>query len=150
MDDDLAELTPAQHEYLASIKRRAGAAGASAWARAGTVHALWLVVVLAGAGIPLNGALGGPSWVEPSLGFVIVAAAGADKIFARTRHKAAAVDTLRRSLNKQLRLMSTASGDYAGLDDPPRAFAKFVNNSELLIDQYDQQVIEQNKQFFGN
>ena len=150
MDDDLVELTPAQHEYLASIKKRAGAAGASAWARAGTVHLLWLVVVLAGAGIPLNGALGGPGWVEPVLGFVIVAAAGADKIFARTRGKGSGSRHVATLLEQAT---SSVVDRVRRLRRPCRsaqAFAKFVSNAELLIDHYDQQVIEQNKQLFGS
>jgi hypothetical protein len=113
------------------------------------VHSLWLVVVLAGAGIPLNTALGGPNWVEPVLGFVIVAAAGADRIFGRTRDKAAAVDTLRRSLNKQLRLREIASEEYTGLSYPSVAFAQFVSGCEQSIDAFDQHVVKQNKRLLG-
>lgn len=123
------------------------AASASVWARAVTVQLLWLIVVLAGAGIPLNGALGGPSWVEPLLGFVVVAAAGIDKIFGRTSRKAASVDTLRRALARETRLLHAGAPPYA---DNPMTFATFIKRCERAITKYNRQVIKENRRIFGS
>jgi hypothetical protein len=73
----------------------------------------------------------------------------ADRIFGRTRDKAAAVDTLRRSLNKQLRLREIALEEYTGLSYPSVAFAQFVSGCEQSIDRFDQHVVKQNKRLLG-
>jgi len=136
------EATPSnddrQRTYLSYIEARATAGRYQMWARALSAQALWLVVVLAGAAIPLNTAVGGPAWVEPWLGFTVVAAAGIERIFARTSQKAAAVDSLRRALEQKVRRLQTE----AVAPCPEDTFAKFVDDCEELIDHHNQQVIK--------
>jgi hypothetical protein len=140
-------LTDEQQKYLDEIQRRTRTAGISMWARGATVQFLWLVVVLAGAGIPLNGALGGPDWVEPTLGFIVVAAAGIDQIFGRTSRKAATVDRLRRALAHETRLLRAGAVPYA---DDSTAFATFIERCELAIAEYNKRVIKENRRLLGS
>jgi hypothetical protein len=134
-----------QDLYLSEIRTRAKSGRYQMWARALSAQTLWLIVVLAGAAIPLNTAVGGPSRVEPWLGFVVVAAAGIERIFARTGRKASAVDVLRRDLEQtKRRLEATASRPYS-----EARFVQFVEECERLISIHNREVIKQNRRLFG-
>lgn len=134
-----------QESYLSYIEARAAAGRYQMWARAMTAQALWLVVILAGAAIPLNTAIDGPTWVEPWLGFVVVAAAGIERIFARTSAKASAVDSLRRDLEQRTRrLKAGAIPPY-----PDATFDAFVEECEKSISAHNQEVIKRNRRLFG-
>ena len=147
MATETHSLTPAQRRYVESISRRIRRLRNEVWLRTTTVQVLWLVVVLAGAGIPLSNALGGWDWIEPTLGFVVVAAAGVERIFARTSRKAATVDELRRALAHEYRMLVTAAGDYT---DVATAFATFAARCEAAIETHDRRTIEQDQQLFAS
>jgi hypothetical protein len=140
-------LDEAQRAYLAEIQHRVRRLGTEVWLRTTAIQAMWLVVVLAGAGIPLNTALGGPGWVEPSLGFVVVAAAGIERIFVRTSGKAATVDVLRRALAHECRLLSAGTG---GDDEQRAGFESFVERCESAILAHDRQVVEDDRQLLAS
>ncbi|MGE5210145.1 MAG: hypothetical protein ACM3MM_02720, partial [Acidobacteriota bacterium] len=82
MAPEIESLTSAQRRYVDGVERRLGRLRSEVWLRTTTIQLLWLVVVLAGAAIPLSSALGWWDWIEPTLGFVVVAAAGVERIFA--------------------------------------------------------------------
>jgi hypothetical protein len=151
MDDEIGEIErkkeeARQEKYLTEIRTRAKSARYRMWAREFAAQAIWLIVISAGGAIPLNAALGGPSWIEPSLGFVVVAAAGIERIFARTGGKAAAIDVLRRDLEQlQRRLEATASRPYS-----KARFEQFVEDCECLVSTHNRDVIEQNRWLFSS
>jgi hypothetical protein len=125
--------------YLAETRTRLRFASFATWGRASGLQILWLSVVLAGAGIPLNRALGGPSWVDPTLGFVVVAAAGIEKIFSRTTPAAVARDRLRRHLERERRRFEAGIEEYA---DRATASTTFVERVEAIISRYDEEMLE--------
>jgi hypothetical protein len=67
---------------------------------------MWVVIVTAGAGVPLAAAVGWPDEVGPALGFVVVVvvASGIERIFGRTTPTAVAWEKLNRELSRQTRL----------------------------------------------
>ncbi len=89
--------------------------------------------------MPLTEALGGPSWLGPSLGFAVVVAAGVERIFGRATPAAAAQDLLRRGLARERRLFLAGAGPYAsgeaGLD-------LYAERSERLVADYDSAMVE--------
>ena len=95
--------------------------------------------------IPLNPTIDGPSWIEPWLGYFVVAAAGIERIFARTSAKASAVDSLRRDLEQRTRrLKAGAIPPY-----PDATFAASVEACEKSISAHNQEVIKRNRRLFG-
>lgn len=88
--------------------------------------------------MPLNEAVNGPSWVGPALGFVVVVAAGVERVFARTTPAAAAQDTLRRSLSREQRIFLARAGVYS----EPDAFDRYIMRCEELIADYDRTMVE--------
>jgi hypothetical protein len=145
VDTDLEGLTENQKRYQRLTKRRFRAANIAVWLRAGGIQAVWLVVLIAGAAIPLTEAIivDGWTWVSPVLGFVIVVAAGVERIFSRTAGAAGALDELRRGLMQERRLLLAKSGEYATSDEP---FALWAQRSEDRITSYDQRMIAHNKE----
>ncbi len=75
-------------------------------------------MIVAGAGVPLTEALGGPAWIGPILGFVVVVAVGIDRIFGRTTPAASAQDALRRGLARERRLFLSGASPYDAADAP--------------------------------
>jgi hypothetical protein len=128
--------------YTRTIESKIRSATLATRLRGFGVQLLWIVVVLAGAGVPLNQALGGPRWVGPVLGFVVVVAAGVERIFSRTTVAAAAHDELRRSLEQEKRLFTARAGSYAGSDAP---FAAFASRCEEIIGKHDQTLIAEGR-----
>jgi hypothetical protein len=134
-----------QEKYVEHMRKRAKSSRYRMGAREFAAQAIWLIVIMAGGAIPLNTALGGPSWIEPSLGFVVVAAAGIEKIFARTGRKAAAIDVLRRDLEQlQRRLEATASLPYS-----EARFAQFVQDCECRVSTHNEDMVKQNRRLFS-
>ncbi|MGB3256407.1 MAG: hypothetical protein WBG89_14460 [Ornithinimicrobium sp.] len=127
-----------QQEYVQELRSRIKMGNLGALLRTGGIQALWIVVILAGAGVPLNEAVDGPSWVGPALGFVVVVAAGVERIFARTTPAAAAQDTLRRSLSREQRIFLARAGVYSEED----AFDRYIVRCEQLIADYDQTMVD--------
>lgn len=105
--------------------------------RTGGLQTLWIIVIVAGAGVPLNEALSGPGWVGPVLGFTVVVAAGVERIFGRTTPAAAAQDALRRGLARERRLFLAGVGPYDG----DGAFELYAERSEQLVADYDQAMV---------
>lgn len=135
----------ARRAYERMIRRRLRYADAAGRLRAGGIQMVWLLIVIAGAAIPLTEALksDGWEWVSPVLGFVVVVASGLERIFSRTTVAAAAVDELRRDLARQRRQLLAGCGEYDGAVDPFRLYAERTEEAML---RYDQQVIAYNKQ----
>jgi hypothetical protein len=139
-------LTASERRYVDDIERRLRHLSTEVRLRTFTIQAMWLLVVLAGAGIPLSRALGGPSWLEPTLGFVVVAAAGIERIFARTSEKAAAIDELRRALAHEHRTMLAGTGEYV---DESTAFATFAARCEAAIADHDRRSVEEDRRLLA-
>ena len=126
-----------QQRYVEAVRNRIRVGNAGALLRTGGIQALWIVVIMAGAGVPLNEALGGPFWVAPTLGFIVVVAAGIERVFGRTTPAAFAQDNLRRGLAREQRLFLSGAGPYQGDD----AFDCYAERSEQLIAEYDQVMV---------
>ncbi len=139
-DNTANSLIPDFLEYDRSIRRRLRIANAAAWFRATGIQVVWLIVLVAGAGVPLTQAIAsdGWDWVNPVLGFVVVVGAGVERIFGRTSEAAVSLDVLRRNLARERRLLITGSHEYATSDDPHRLYAERV---EALIGTYDEEMI---------
>lgn len=131
--DGSEPIRPEQRQYLDDLRSRVRTGRLGALLRTLAIQGLWVLVVLAGAGVPLNQAVGGPGWVGPTLGFIVVVAAGIERVFARTTPAAAAQDVLRRGLAREHRLYLAGAGSYSGSD----AFARFAERCEQLIADYD-------------
>ncbi len=70
LSDVCDELTPGQEQYDRLVRRRLRVANTASRMRAGGIQGVWLVILIAGAAIPLSDALisDGWSWVSPLLG----------------------------------------------------------------------------------
>lgn len=147
-DGNATVLSPDHQHYDRAIRRRLRIANGAAWFRATGIQVVWLVVLIAGAGVPLTQALtsDGWTWVNPVLGFVVVIGAGVERIFSRTTEAAVSLDVLRRNLARERRLLMAGSGEYAASDHPHRLYAERV---EALIATYDGKMIDYNAQLLG-
>ena len=124
----------AQTEYIQQYDRRLRRMSRAANARIFGIQTSWSVALLAGAAVPLVVALGTATWVTSILGFVVVVATGAERIFARTVGAGAALDRLRRKLGTEQRLYLTVTGPYSEDGDQ---FKHFVQRTEDAITNYD-------------
>ena len=133
-----------QRRYERKIRFRLRIANVSLLLRAGGLPVIWLVVVVAGAAVPLSEAIieEGWEWVTPTLGFVVVVAAGLERIVSRTTGAAVALDELRRSLTRERRRRLAAVDEYA---DATTSFAVYVRTAEELFRTYDERMVEHNK-----
>ena len=131
-------------KYDQMVRSRLRLANLAARLRAGGIQVVWLVILIAGAAIPLTEALitEGWTWVSPVLGFVVVIAAGLERIFSRTTDAAAALDQLRRELSRERRLLIARSGPYAETEEPDNLYAA---RAEVLIASYDARMVEYNR-----
>ena len=137
--DDIGPPAGAAHQtYVEELRSRIRIGNAASLLRTGGIQALWIVVIVAGAGVPLNEAVGGPDWVAPTLGFVVVVAAGIERVFGRTTPAAAAQDVLRRGLAREQRLFLSRSGPYQDED----AFEVYTERAERLIAEYDHVMVQ--------
>lgn len=125
-------------EYLKLMRSRLRSLDLEVRLRNIGIQVLWLVVVVAGAAVPLVVALDWPAWISPVLGFVVVVAAGIERIFSRTTEAAVAVDELRRNLARERRLLLAGSGDYA---DEARRFGVYVTRTEDAIARFDRRML---------
>jgi hypothetical protein len=137
--------TSGQRTFDRHIRRRLRAANVAAWLRAGGIQFAWLVIVVAGAAIPLSEALidQGWSWVSPKLGFLIVIAAGVERIFGRTTEAAVALDCLRRELARERRMLTATAGPYSLADD---RFALYAERTDEHIARYDERMVAYHRQ----
>lgn len=147
-EGNMIDPTVSHQQYDRAIRRRLRVANAAAWFRATGIQIVWLVVLIAGAGVPLTQALAsdGWSWVNPVLGFVVVIGAGVERIFSRTTEAAVSLDVLRRNLARERRLLMAGSDDYAASEHPHRLYAERV---EALIATYDEKMIDHNAHLLG-
>ena len=129
--------------YTRRIRWRLRMANLAAWMRAGGIQIVWLTILIAGAAITLSEVLidSGWEWVSPVLGFIVVIAAGLERIFSRTTPAAAALDELRRNLAHEYRIFLAAPDEQDGGAD---RFEKYVERSEALVADYDQKMIDYN------
>lgn len=143
MSESLADRTRDRRRFERMVTNRLRVANLAAYMRATGIQVVWFVIIIAGAAVPLTGALvdDGWNWLSPTLGFVIVTAAGLERIFGRTTRAAVALDRLRRELSRERRLMMTRTGPYADAPDP---FLVFAERSEASIATYDASMIEVN------
>jgi hypothetical protein len=139
MTDAVDTASEGERRYERELIRRRRRLTAQWGARAFVVQATWIVILAAGAAVPLATALEWDDSVGPVLGFVVVVATGVERIFGRTTQGAVAVDELRRRLDRERRLLDTRRMEYAETDDP---FGLFVARSEEAIDQYDRTMVE--------
>jgi hypothetical protein len=137
--------TSGQRSFDRHVRRRLRVANVAAWLRAGGIQFAWLVIVIAGAAIPLSEALIGDgwSWVSPTLGFLIVIAAGVERIFGRTTEAAVALDSLRRELARERRMLTASAGPYSLADD---RFGLYAERTEEHIARYDERMIAYHRQ----
>ncbi len=140
---DITEITPStpgQVQYDRHLRRRLQLADTAAWLRAGGIQAVWLVVLLAGAAVPLSDAIlrDGWTWVSPMLGFIIVVAAGLERIFRRTTDAAVPLDELRRKVARERRLLLAGAENYG---DPGATYALYAERVEQHIAEYDRQMV---------
>ncbi|MGB3686433.1 MAG: hypothetical protein WA991_11485 [Ornithinimicrobium sp.] len=91
--------------YIAFVRARIRIGNTAAMLRTVVIQSLWIIVIIAGAGVPLSAALHGPEWVAPILGFAVVVAAGIERVFRRTTSAAVAQDSLRRGLAREQRML---------------------------------------------
>ena len=147
-EDNAAVSIATLEDFDRDVRRRLRVANAAAWFRATGIQIVWLVVLLAGAGVPLTQALAsdGWGWVTPVLGFVVVIGAGLERIFSRTTEAAVSLDVLRRSLARERRLLMSGSDEYAASEHPQRLYAERV---EAHIAAYDEKMIEYNAHILG-
>lgn len=138
MTDARDEVADRQADYKRDMARRQRRLAWAARLRSFVLQATWVIVLAAGAAIPLSAAMSWPDWVAPTLGFVVVLATGIEKIFSRTTAAAAAVDRLRRHLEQEGRLFHARQMDYAGADDP---FEIYVTRSEAAIQEFDRSML---------
>ncbi len=126
--------------YLAVVERRIKWSDRAMNTRSfGQVFA-WTVALLAGAGVAVAEVLASQwRWAPAVLGFVVVVAQGADRLFARTAGGAIAMESMRRMLTKEKRLYLSRAGPYAGAET---AFDTFVERVERVLDQYDDASVE--------
>ncbi|TIC81313.1 hypothetical protein E8D34_18135 [Nocardioides sp. GY 10113] len=127
-----------RRRYLDDISTRIRAGEREAMLRNVGIQALWILVIVAGAGVPLSEAVGAPAWVAPTLGFVVVVAAGVERVFARTTTAAAAQEALRRALAREQRAYDARVGVYAD----GSAFDRLVDRCERLIADYDRTMVQ--------
>ena len=132
-----------RQRYTRRIRWRLRMANLAAWLRAGGIQVVWLTILIAGAAVTLSELLidSGWEWVTPVLGFIIVIAAGLERIFSRTTPAAAALDELRRNLAHEYRIFLAAPEDQDGGAD---RFERYVERSEALVADYDEKMIEYN------
>ena len=127
------------------MNRRVRRANAAVLSRVIGVQIAWSVSLLCGAGVALAQVWSGfddsssnaPQWVSALLGFVIVVAQGADRLFARTSGVVQADDQMRRNMAREQRWFQAGAGPYLGSDDP---FNLFVDRAEAELALHDQQV----------
>lgn len=127
-----------QEEYERDMKHRRRGLAREFRLRYFTLQATWVIVLTAGAAIPLSAALGWPGWIAPILGFSIVVATGLEKVFNRTTDGAVAVDRLRRTLDQEGRLFHARKLHYADTNDP---FDEYVRRSEAAIAEFDRSML---------
>lgn len=141
--------TPGQQRFDRLLQRRLRVANATAWMRAGGIQAVWLIVLVAGAAIPLSDALiiDGWTWVTPVLGLVIVFAAGLERIFRRTTDAAVPLDELRRNIARERRLLMASANVYG---EPGATHALFAERVEAHIAEYDRQMVDYGRRIVGD
>jgi hypothetical protein len=147
MSDD-SPSTVDHREYDRVVRSRLRVANTAAWLRASGIQVVWLIILIAGAGVPLTQALDtdGWTWVNPTLGFIVVIAAGVERIFSRTTPAAVSLDVLRRDLARERRLLMTRSDAYESADDPHRLYAERVEGHIAL---YDEKMVDYNMNLLG-
>ncbi len=131
-----------QQTYLAAVRRRVRRADAAVLSRVAGVQVAWSVALIAGASVPLVQAIGAgntrvaanAAWITAILGFLVVIAQGADRLFARTSGVVRADDEMRRNLAREERLYLAGSGPYADAADP---FHLFVERAEAELARHD-------------
>jgi hypothetical protein len=123
-----------ESEFIRDLDRRLRRWRVATHVRNGGLQSTWSVALLAGAGVPLVQSLGWSRSVASVLGFVVVVASGAERLFARTADQAEALDNCRRGLESERRLYSTAAGSYTG---EPDSFRLFVERTEEITAEFD-------------
>ena len=138
------EPTGNSRKFDQMVRSRLRLANLATRLRAGGIQVVWLVILIAGAAIPLTDALitEGWTWVSPMLGFLIVIAAGLERIFSRTTDAAVALDQLRRELSRERRLLIARSGPYAETEEPESLYAA---RAEAVIGSYDARMVDYNR-----
>lgn len=140
------------HKHPGSGATTAPCGVGSAWQpwqapRARSGFRSWLVIIVAGAAIPLTDAvLPGWDWISPTLGFIIVVAAGLERIFRRTTDAAVSLDELRRSLARERRGLLTGIGPYEASE---AGYVLFIERAEALIAEYDAQMVAYARRVVG-
>ncbi|MFV0459227.1 MAG: hypothetical protein ACK5MT_10735 [Actinomycetales bacterium] len=144
---ELGPQTPGQRRYDGALRRRLRLATMAGSARAIGIQVVWLVIIVAGAAIPLTDAvLPGWDWISPTLGFIIVVAAGLERIFRRTTDAAVSLDELRRSLARERRGLLTGIGPYEASEAD---YVLFIERAEALIAEYDAQMVAYARRVVG-
>jgi hypothetical protein len=143
MSDSRTAGTDARLRYEHEMRRRLRYLDVVARLRAFTMQVVWIIVLAAGAAVPLATALEWDDWVAPVLGFVVVVASGVERIFNRTTAAAVAVDALRRRLDRERRVLVAGQLEYADADDP---LGVYVERSEDAIAEFDRTMIDYGQQ----
>jgi len=139
--DSVADKSSLEADFMRRLDRRIRRTRVAALARNAGVQAAWSLTLLAGAGVPLVSSF---DWNATAsvLGFVVVVASGAERIFARTADGGEAIERLHRGLASERRLYQACAGPYG--DDATR-FEQLVERTESLISIYDAAIVETNR-----
>lgn len=143
MEEEQPAVTDAREtEFTRDLDKRIRRWRVATHLRNGGLQSMWTVALLAGAGVPLVQSLGWSRSVASTLGFIVVAASGAERLFARTADSADALDKCRRGLESERRLYSTSAGPYTGEADP---FRTFVERTEEITAEFDRRSLQANR-----
>lgn len=144
----IAPTTPGQRRYDSTLERRLRLADTAARMRAIGIQTVWLVILVAGAAVPLSDAVlnTGWNWVSPTLGFIIVVAAGLERIFRRTTDAAVPLDELRRKVARERRLLLAGAERYSS---PDATYVQYAERVEEHIAEYDRQMVAYAKRVLG-
>ena len=135
--------TSGQRHYEREVRRRLRQLVAQSRLRAFFMQVTWIVILAAGAAVPLATALDWPDWAGPVLGFVVVIATGLERIFRRTTTASVAVEALRQRLDRERRRY--AVGGLGGSVDED-LFERFVRRCEEAFDDFDETMLEYREQ----
>jgi hypothetical protein len=142
----------AEDTYKKEMRRRIRRTTVRTRTRLFTMQMMWVVVLAAGAAVPLATALKWHAWVGPVLGFVVVVASGTERIYGRTTPAAVAWEKLNRELDRQTRLFNTSTLEYAEYAEYARRherFALYVKHSEKAIRKFDKTMLAYTKSTLG-
>ncbi len=136
IDVEAIGATPAERSYIIEIQRRVRSGRRQVLTRVAGIQTIWVLVLISGAAISVVQVAELQPWVAGVLGFAVVVFQGAEQLLGRTAKGFTPLDTLRRALDAELRMLALSADSEH--DDHERPFARFVERCEALIASYDE------------